>query len=161
MAEDNRQPWERMQGETAVQFKYFEVYRQLEPTKRSARAVAEIQRKSNETIEKYCTKNNWVERAAAWDDEQTRLARIEQTKEIAEMRKRHAKLAKDMLSKAQAAVDKLDPYEMKSIDISRIAEVASKLERLSLGDVGEVIEERDGGATEPPVTFYIPDNNRD
>ena len=161
MAEDNKQPWERMQGESSTKFAYFEAYRNLPPTERSTRAVAEMYGKNSGTIEKYCTEFEWVKRVEAWDDEQTRIARIEQQKEIAEMRKRHANLAKDMLSKAQEAIDKMNPDEMKPQDISRIAEVASKLERLSLGDVGEVIEERDGGVAEPPVTFYIPENNRD
>lgn len=160
MKVDSKEPWERMPGESTTMYSYFEAYKNMQPMERSSRAVAEKYRKNRGTIEGYCTKYNWVDRAAAWDDEQAKIARIEQQKEIAEMRKRHAKLAKDMLDKAQSAIDNMNPSEMKPQDISRIAEVASKLERLSMGDVGEVIEERDGGVAEPAVTFYIPDNNR-
>lgn len=42
-----------------------------------------------------------------------------------------------------------------------MVETASRLERLSRGDVGDVIEERDGGESVPAVQFYIPDNGRD
>lgn len=160
MAEDNKQPWERMQGESAKVYSYFDEYRSMEASKRSLRAVAEKYGKSQQFMQKLSARYEWVNRAEAWDDEQTRIARADQQKKIAEMRKRHAKLAKTMLNKAQAAIDKMNPDEMKAQDISRIAEVASKLERLSMGDVGEVIEERDGGAAEPPVTFYIPENGR-
>lgn len=44
--------------------------------------------------------------------------------------------------------------------MSRMVEVASKLERLARGDVGEVVEERDGGEAVDPVQIYIPDNRR-
>ena len=40
-----------------------------------------------------------------------------------------------------------------------MVEVGSKLERIARGDVGEVVEEREGESL-PPVTFYIPDNGR-
>jgi len=42
-----------------------------------------------------------------------------------------------------------------------MVETASKLERISRGDAGEVVEERDGGPATPVVQFYIPDNHRD
>ena len=38
-------------------------------------------------------------------------------------------------------------------------EVATKIERIARGDVGEVIEEREGEPM-PTVTFYMPDNHR-
>ena len=40
-------------------------------------------------------------------------------------------------------------------------ETATKLERISRGDVGEVVEERQAEVTMDPVQFYMPDNNRD
>ena len=42
-----------------------------------------------------------------------------------------------------------------------MVETASKLERISRGDVGDVIEERNGGDTVDPVQIYIPSNSRE
>ena len=161
MKENNRLPWERQPKETALQYKYFETYLNLNPVKRTVRAAAEIWGKSKDTLEKYCTDNNWVERAAAWDDEQAKIAREEQKKEIAEMRERQARIAKKALDKVESYLDKLDVSDINPSSASKLIESASKLERIARGDIGEVIEERDGGVAEPPVTFYIPNNNRD
>ena len=77
------------------------------------------------------------------------------------MRKRHADLASAMLVKAAKALQRIPEDEIKAGDISRMVDTAAKLERVSRGDVGEVIEERDGGSAVPAVQFYIPDNGRD
>mgnify|MGYP003311463790 CR=1 FL=1 len=57
--------------------------------------------------------------------------------------------------------NKIPANEIKASDVSRMVEIATKLERISKGDVGEVVEEREGGPAMDPVTFYIPDNGRD
>lgn len=160
MKESNREPWERMPGETALQYKYFETYLNINPVERTVRAAAKIWGKSKDTLEKYCTDNNWVERAAAWDDEQAKIARAEQQKEIAEMRQRQARIAKKALDKVEQFIDKLNISDINASNASKLMDSASKLERIARGDIGEVIEERDGGVAEPAVTFYIPDNQR-
>ena len=66
-----------------------------------------------------------------------------------------------MIEKAEAAVENIDPEKLNPGSLSKIVDVAAKLERISRGDVGEVIEERDGGKVEQAVTFYIPDNGRE
>lgn len=154
-----RKPWEMMDGESAKNFEAFSIYLDLGPT-RSCPQVAEKLRKSVGLMERWSRAYNWVERSTAWDQEQGREARESQLSEIAKMRKRHAKLATDMLAKAAAALEKLPPDEVKASDVSRMVEVASKLERLARGDVGEVVEERDGGEAVDPVQIYIPDNRR-
>ena len=128
---------------------------------RSLRRVAEQLHKSETIIGRWSGKHNWVERVAAWDAEQDRLIRIELTKDIGHMRKRHADLADKLLLKAASAMEQMKPEDIKPSDIPRMVEVASKLERISRGDVGEVVEERDGGPAIPAVQFYMPDNGRD
>ena len=103
----------------------------------------------------------WSERAAKWDEEQVRIARESQLEEIKKMRKRHADIASAMLIKAAKALQRLPEDKIKAQDISRMVETASKLERLSRGDVGDVVEERSGGEAIPPVKFYMPENGRD
>ena len=97
----------------------------------------------------------------AWDKEQERLARIENQKEIAKMRKRHATLARKVLEKVDEALNELNAEDVGAANIGRLIDAASKLERISLGDVGDVVEERQGEAAASPVTFYLPSNGRD
>jgi hypothetical protein len=153
-------PWERQPDETPKAFEAFCVYRDLGADRSIAKAGKQLG-KNRVTLEQWSTKYGWVKRCTAWDTEQDRLARIKQQQDIQKMRKRHAGIATTMLIKAATALQRIPDDEIKASDISRMVEVASKLERISRGDVGEVVEERDGGKTADPVTFYIPDNGRD
>lgn len=157
-------PWERQPEETTKPFEAFCIYRDM-GIDRSIRKVAAELSKSETLIARWSTKYNWVERVAAWDDEQERIereiAQKEQAKAIREMRKRHADIANAMLLKAAKALKAIPDDEVRAGDISRMVDVAAKLERISRGDVGEVVEERNGGDATPAVTFYMPDNGRD
>lgn len=165
MAKVNKpKPWERQPDENPKPFEAFCYYRDM-GTGRSIRAVAAKLDKSETLIGRWSSKHNWVERVAAWDDEQERIereiAQKEQAQEIRKMRKKHADLASAMLIKATKALARIPDDEIKAGDLTRMVDVASKLERISRGDVGEVVEERDGGKAPPAVTFYMPDNGRD
>lgn len=153
------EPWERQPEETTKAFEAFRVYRDLGTERSIAKAGRQLG-KNRVTLEGWSSKFNWVERVAAWDAEQDRIARQEQIKAIKAMRNRHAGMAKAMIVKAGRALNRIPEEEIKASDISRMIEVATKLERISRGDVGDVIEERDGGEAINPVQIYIPDNNR-
>lgn len=156
-------PWERQPDETDKAFEAFCLYRDLGP-ERSQPKVVELYGKSKHTVEKWSIKFNWKQRTEAWDNEQDRIAREaaqrEKIQEIAEMRSRHEKLSMLMLDKVEEALGQMNSADLKPADLSRMVEVASKLERLSRGDVGEVIESRDGGEAISAVQFYMPDNER-
>lgn len=154
------EPWERQDGETARAWEAFCKYRDMGPD-RSLRKVVQALNKNLTTIAEWSSKYEWVKRVAAWDAEQDRIARQEQIKAIKAMRNRHAGMAKAMIVKAGRALQRIPDEEIKASDISRMIEVASKLERISRGDVGEVIEERDGGEAINPVQIYIPSNSRE
>lgn len=154
------QPWERQEGETARAYEGFSEYRDM-GAERSLAKVGQKLGKSKAQMEKWSKKYSWVARAEAWDIEQDRLIRVALTKDIGAMRKRHADMAKAMLIKAAKALSKIPDDEIKATDISRMVDVATKLERISKGDVGEVVEERQGESVADPVQFYIPDNGRD
>ena len=165
MAKGNTpEPWERRQEESTKAYEAFCTYRDMGPD-RSLAKVAEKLSKSEQLMKRWSYTHGWVERAAKWDDEQDRIereiAQREQAKAIKDMRKRHADLGQAMLIKAARALARIPEDEIKPGDISRMVDVASKLERISRGDVGEVVEERDGGTATPAVTFYMPDNGRD
>lgn len=153
-------PWERQPGETIKAFEAFSVYRDL-GVNRSIEKAGKALGKSRVTLEPWSAKFLWVKRAAAWDAEQDRVARQAQLDEIKKMRKRHATLASAMLVKAAKALQRIPEDEIKAGDVSRMVETAAKLERISRGDVGEVVEERDGGESLPTVQFYMPRNSRE
>jgi len=157
--ENNNKPWERQDGETSKQFEAFSVYRDM-GEERSLTKVAQQLKKSTTLMGRWSGINNWVERCLAWDNEQDRLLRQQQLKDIKNMRKRHAKIAEAMILKAAKALKEIKDDEIKPQDVSRMVEVASKLERISRGDVGDVVEQRDGGESVSAVQIYIPDNTR-
>lgn len=153
------EPWERQKGEGTKRFDAFRIYRDM--PNRSISQVARKLSKSRQLIQRWAGEENWNDRVAAWDAEQDRIARQAQIDEIKKMRKRHADLANAMLVKASRALQRIPEDEIKAGDMSRMVETATKLERISRGDVSDVIEERDGGASVPIVQFYMPDNHRD
>lgn len=165
MSKPTAKPWEPQEidgkKEGTKAYQAFSLYLLQEEGERSAAKVAEELGKSENLIYRWCSQWNWVERAALYDAEQLRRRRVQQEKEIANMRKRHATLATNMLAKAAKALQTKAPEELTPQDIKAFVDVASKLERISRGDSGEVVEERDGGQAINPVQIYIPDNNRD
>lgn len=152
--------WERQPGESEKAFEAFVIYRDM-GLQRGVRKVGDQLHKSLTLMSRWSSAYNWPERAAAWDREQDRIVREAQQEEIKKMRKRHADLAYVMLMKAAKALKNMPDDEIKAADINRMVEVGSKLERISRGDVGEVVEERQGEAAPSAVTFYMPDNGRD
>ena len=163
-------PWERQPGETQKAYEAFCVYRDLKDirdpeSKRSLELVGQRLGKTKANYERWSSANEWVKRVEAWDEYQERKIREEEEKQritdIRSMRKRHADLASAMLIKAARALQRIPEDEIKAGDVSRMVDTASKLERISRGDVGEVVEERDGGQSAPAVTFYMPSNGRD
>lgn len=156
-------PWERQEGESTKAYEAFCTYRDMGRERSLSKVAAKLQ-KSETLMGRWSGAHEWVDRAAKWDDEQERIeretAQREQVEAIKKMRKRHAKLAENMLEKAASALAQIPEEEIRPADISRMVDIASKLERISRGDVGEVVEERDGGQAMSPVQIYIPDNHR-
>jgi hypothetical protein len=161
---ENNLPWERLEKEGTKPYEAFAIYRDM-GRERSLYKVSDQLQKSVTLLGRWSRTYDWVKRAAAWDDEQDRIARDiaqkEQAEEIKKMRKRHARLAKKMLDKAETALAAMLEGDFKPSDLPRMVDVASKLERISLGDAGEVVEERDGGQAASAVQFYLPTNGRD
>lgn len=157
-------PWERRQDETSKAYEAFCVYRDM-GRERSLSKVSEKLHKSETLMGRWSRTNDWVKRAALWDDEQERIereiAQKEQAKAIREMRKRQAEYGYALQLKALNGLKRIPVDELTATDIVRMMVEGGKLERIGRGDVGEVVEERNGGDAPNPVTFYIPDNHRD
>lgn len=153
------EPWERQLNESTPAFEAFAVYRDMG----ASRSLAKVSRhvcKSKALMERWSVEHDWVKRVAAWDAEKDRVARQKQLDDIVSMRERHAAIAKKMMDTADSALSNINPQDVSTNEIARLVEIASKLERISRGDVGDVIEERDGGEAVSPVQIYVPDNGR-
>lgn len=152
--------WERQPEESDAAFEAFQSYRDM-GLSRSLSKVGGKLGKSETLMSRWSSDHNWVERARAWDAEQDRIIRAEQIEDIRNMRQRHADLAVDMLEKAWEAVRHLPAEELNAVAISRLVEVASRLEQKSRGDTTDAVEMRETEDKQTsPVMFYMPSNGR-
>lgn len=152
--------WERQPEESDAAFEAFQSYRDM-GLSRSLSKVGGKLGKSETLMSRWSSDHNWVERARAWDAEQDRIIRAEQIEDIRNMRQRHADLAMEMLAKALEGIQYIDPEELNAVSISRLVEVASKLEQKSRGDTTDAVEMREAEEKQAsPVMFYLPSNNR-
>lgn len=146
-------PWEKLEGESPLQFSRFERFRSLGPSRTLEAAYrAETGRKGvapghwRESARKY----RWRERAEAWDAEQTRQAREEEGESLAERRKAWIAQAMDLQAAGAAALLKLQaqikatpdhaPPPMTARDIAAYLDQGVKLEMLARGEPTETHE---------------------
>ena len=155
---EERKPWERLPDESTEAYEAFKVYRDMEG-KRSQNRVGEKLGKSDTLMSRWSADYDWVKRAQAWDDEVEREASKNLLKEIAKMRARQRKQALKMQLKGLDLLNGINVGDAKLSEIVSLMKLGMEQERICMGDVGEVIEERGGEAVDP-VQIYIPDNKR-
>lgn len=152
--------WERQPKESIQAFEAFTKYRDM-GVNRSLRKVVQEVNKSLTTIGEWSSKHDWVKRAAAWDAEQDRIARNELAAEMAATRKRQRKQAQRMQEKGMELLENINLGDAKLSEVVSLLKAGMEQERIAIGDVGEVIEERNGGEAIPAVQIYVPTNNRE
>lgn len=151
-------PWERQPKEGPKPYEAFTIYRDM-GKERTLPKVAEKLGKSLGLISRWSSEHGWVERVNAWDDEADRQAAQKQLKDIANARVRQRKQAVKMQLKALQLLESIREGDAKLSEIVSLMKLGMEQERICLGDVGDVIEERNGEAV-PSVQIYIPENNR-
>ena len=151
--------WERQTEESAQAFEAFAMYRDM-GVNRSIRKAARNLNKAVTTLAEWSSKHEWVKRVAAWDAEQDRIARNELMAEMAATRKKQRKQAQRMQEKGMELLESISLGDAKLSEIVSLLKAGMEQERIAIGDVGEVIEERNGGDAVPAVQIYIPDNQR-
>lgn len=156
---EERKPWERLPNETPEAFEAFKEYRDM-GAERSVAKVGEKLGKNTSLMERWSAKNDWVKRAQAWDDEIEREASKNLLKEIGKMRSRQRKQALKMQVKGLELLKGINVGDAKLSEIVSLMKLGMEQERICMGDVGEVIEERNGGDAVSPVQIYVPDNGR-
>ncbi len=144
---------QRMHGESDPAWEAFLIYRDM-GTERRLKKVAEKCGKNNRLIARWSTEHHW--RARAWQhDCELDAVRIKTHKDsIADMSKRHADLAAQMLEKAAKRLESLDAAELSSRDIAQILRVAVEIERNSRG-ADHILIPRRGLKPPPEETSFI------
>jgi len=134
------QPWERQPGETAKAFAAFRVYRSLDTSKRSLEAVAAKARTGPKTghgipgyIKDWSVGNNWVKRAAAYDDHLDEVRRRADERAIVEMSKKHAEGMRKIFDRGLGRINALDDEDLRGNLALELAVQGMKGERLARG----------------------------
>lgn len=140
--------WERQPGEGSQAFKVFAAYRDsgIDGKRRSLQKTAEKLTKrdgkpySVGTLKEWSRKHNWQMRVDAFDREMDRQVLEELRKGRTAMLKNHVGIAQAILAKALKAMQRIPDDKLTAQDVARIVETASKLERISRGEVTERTE---------------------
>jgi hypothetical protein len=128
MAEDPRQPWDRRENESARAYAAFRAFRDLGPVRRLADVVDFPHRQ----VQTWSRRNGWVDRALAWDDETHRLDDQRRLDAIRRMHNVHQRAARLAITRAIAALQRLDPAEIPAYAAARLLELGARLERDTL-----------------------------
>jgi hypothetical protein len=139
-----RQPYERLESESAKAFEAFSKYRDM-GIERSLRKVAQELSKSETIIKRWSGQHDWVERVKSFDAEMDRKALIQEEKNRKDMVKRHASLATVFQSKVYERLQKLNPDELSPSELIRWADLAVKMERTARGEPSEITSLEHGG----------------
>jgi hypothetical protein len=125
--------WDRQPGESGRQFSSFCAYRDLHPLDRS---LAEVGRRlgfSQTYLERLSSRFQWVERTAAFDRHQDGIQQAWRARLVDEMNARHAEIAGAALQKVAERLSTMEPSSLRPADISRLLEIASRVERMARG----------------------------
>lgn len=149
---DDRDPWDKQPGERSTPYYYFSLYRDMLPHERSIRKVAAIVGRSEGVLTRASWRYRWMTRVEAWDASLDADRREAARQAVIDMEARHAQMAALILSKvAQRLVgdpagniQAIDVNRLSASDIARLAEVATKVERIARGADREHEESRDG-----------------
>lgn len=159
-----RHPWDRQEHETNRAYQAFLCYRDMGAL-RSLRKAAEIfygdvgyvskPSAKNRQFFEWSSNHKWVARCEAWDDEEDRLRTIERRERIKKMDDRQAGYGKTMQKIAYRNMpiveglveDMIKADKTLTVEESRrYIETGVKLERLALGEAGEIaIKKHEGG----------------
>lgn len=130
---DSVQPWERQPSESAIAYRAFQIFRDLEPAKRSLPKVAEILGQGGSSVSGFSRHNLWRQRAAAWDFHLNRARLAQSEMYQLDMSARHAEIAKMMLERVR---ERLATVKFNTLDHKTVAawlEIGMQAERLSRG----------------------------
>ena len=144
---ENEYPWERLPTESDLPWQAFVEYRDLGYAKRGLKPVAQKLEKGVQLLAKWSTQYQWTERVHAYDSWLDRKKVEADVAAIQEMRKRHIEMALGLQGAAALALNKIvtaerskgedgkpGPLTLKPSEVTAMAELGVKLERLNRGE---------------------------
>jgi hypothetical protein len=142
------QPWERLHGESAKAFEAFVRYRDMGPERSLAKVARELG-KSTTIIERWSARDSWVQRVAAWEEEQDRIWRDQQVASRREVGRRQLRIANAMQAQLVQALTRLDLAALSPRDLGYWLDISTRVQRQALG-LGEHVAHTgaDGGPIE-------------
>lgn len=150
-AQEDLQPWERLENEGTEAFEAFAIYRDM-GSDRSLVKVGRALGKSKTLMDRWSSKHGWGMRCRAWDVELDRMAREDRITEVLEMRRRQAQLGramqglaatgmKNLTNKTDSEGKVLEP-KLTPAEVSSLARHGALIERVAMGEPGEILENR-------------------
>ena len=127
-----KQIWDRQAGESSKAYDAFTLYRDMG----AGRSVAKVEKKygnNKRLLERWCAKYGWVQRAAAYDDEQDQIRRQVAKDELIKSTREHLRNVRKLRSLAMKAIISKHPDNISFADAVRALELAVKMERQALG----------------------------
>lgn len=153
----DREPFERQPKESEKAFQAFLFYRDL-GSERTIEKATELYRKQfdmndveygSRVLQGWSAKFGWQVRVEAWDRQLDNHRRKQQLKAIEKMRRKHIMIAEACQELAVAELEKFiklaKSAEFRTItaaELIKVLESAAKLERQSLGEPDQIVEER-------------------
>jgi len=133
------EPWERQKGETDPAFEAFALYRNM-GVERSTLSVSIELSKSHGLVKKWGTKQNWVSRAAAFDDHLDKIWIKEKQKRHLAEAKKQIRVANDLREVGEQILKDADKEKATVEDARKILETSQKMIRTAMGEPGEIVE---------------------
>jgi hypothetical protein len=130
VSEEGRRPWDRRPGESARAYEAFRRFRDAGPLRTFDVIVTDTDRRT--TLLDWSGRNDWRDRAAAWDDEVHRTDDLRRLEELRGMHDRHQRAGRLAMMKALAALQNVEPGDIPPYAAARLLELGARLERDTL-----------------------------
>jgi hypothetical protein len=152
--------WDRQLDESAQAYAAFVVYR----NDRLDRSLSQVRRKcgkNRSVYERWSKEWDWVARCRAFDVFEEKRIREEETRALADMRRRHIEEALAVQALGGLGLNKLLTKERRNPDeitltpdqVLKLIEIGTRVERLNRGEPDTVVEQREERSSD--------DNRRD
>jgi hypothetical protein len=146
--------WERLKYESSKAYAAFCVYRDMGPDRSIVKAAEEPGTSPKvRQFKKWSSRNRWVQRAQAYDDEMERQLRARSEKARKEMAERHAKLAVLGQGTVLEAFRRIKAEDLTAGEAVRWLDTLVKIERLSRGEPTDIQKAEHSGPGGGPMEF--------
>lgn len=150
MSDEPRAPWDRRPREKTRAHELFRRFRDLGPL-RSLDALVDPQaRITYRALRDLQRKNDWIDRANAWDDYTHRIDDARRIEEIRGMHERHQRAGRLVQARAIAALQQVAPEDIPPYAAARLLELGTRLERDILTTSVEDLQRIPGPQVEDP-----------